>query len=85
MIDNPTAQATIGNIYDFVLIASERVREINRSRSADGTYGAVDMIAYKKLEKPHLQACREIVEGKVGLEYLKKVGRRIQKNRQSMR
>ena len=85
MIDNPTAQATIGNIYDFVLIASERIREINRARSEDGTYGNVDMTVYKKLEKPHLQACREIVEGKIGLEYLKKVGRRIKKNRYSMR
>jgi len=84
MIDNPGAQAAVGNIYEFVLIASERVREINRERSEDGTYlGGI--LQYKSLEKPHLKACREIVEGKVGREYLKKVARRIQKNRNSMR
>lgn len=84
MIDNPGAQAAVGNIYEFVLIASERVREINRERSEDGTYlGGI--LQYKSLEKPHLKATREIVEGKVGREYLKKVARRIQKNRNSMR
>ena len=84
MIDNPGAQAAVGNIYDFVLIASERVREINRDRAAAGTYLG-DVSQYKALEKPHLKACREIVEGKIGREYLKKVGRRIQKNRNTMR
>jgi DNA-directed RNA polymerase omega subunit len=84
MIDNPGAQAAVGNIYDFVLIASERVREINRERAEDGVY-KVDFSKYKTLEKPHLKACREIVEGKVGREYLKKVSRRIQGNRNSMR
>lgn len=84
MIDNPGAQAAVGNIYDFVLIASERVREINSERHQSGVY--LDGISrYKTLEKPHLKACREIVEGKVGREYLKKVSRRIQGNRNSMR
>ena len=84
MIDNPSAQAAVGNIYEFVLIASERVREINRERAEDGVYkGGISQ--YKTLEKPHLKACREIVEGKVGREYLKKVSRRIQGNRNSMR
>ncbi len=84
MIDNPGAQAAVGNIFDFVLIASERVREINLERHEDGVYKA-GISLYKSLEKPHLQACREIVEGKIGREYLKKVGRRIQKNRNTMR
>lgn len=84
MIDNPGAQAAVGNIYDFVLIASERVREINRERSNDGIYKG-DIKQYKSLEKPHLKACREIVEGKVGREYLKKISQRIQKNRNTMR
>jgi DNA-directed RNA polymerase subunit K/omega len=84
MIDNPGAQRAVGNIYEFVLIASERVREINRERANDGVYlGGINQ--YKSLEKPHLKACREIVEGKIGREYLKKVGRRIQKNRNNMR
>jgi DNA-directed RNA polymerase subunit K/omega len=84
MIDNPGAQLAVGNIYDFVLIASERVREINRERAENGTYLG-DVSKFKALEKPHLKACREIVEGKVGREYLKKIGQRIQKNRNTMR
>jgi len=80
MIDNPSAQLAVGNIYDFVLIASERVREINSERHQSGIYlDGIDR--YKTLEKPHLQAVREVVEGKVGLEYLKKVSRRIRRNR----
>jgi DNA-directed RNA polymerase subunit K/omega len=80
MIDNPSAQMAVGNIYDFVLIASERVREINSERHQSGIYlDGIDR--YKTLEKPHLQAAREVVEGKVGLEYLKKVSRRIRRNR----
>lgn len=84
MIDNQTAQKSVGSIFDFVLIACERVREINRERHDNGLYTA-SMEVYKTLEKPHAQACREIVEGKVGREYLKKIGQRIQKNRNSMR
>ena len=84
MIDNPGAQAAVGNIYDFVLIASERVREINRQRIENGSFlNGID--GYKKLTKPHLQARDEIVEGKVGREYLKKIGQRIRKNRNTMR
>jgi len=84
MIDNPGAQAAVGNIFDFVLIASERVREIHRDRRESGTYG-LETGSYQKLEKPHLQACREIVEGKIGREYLKKVSQRGQKTRNKMR
>ena len=83
MIDNPTAQATVGNIYEFVLIASERVREINRERDASGESG-LPTDQYKKLEKAHLKAVREIVEGKIGREYLKKINQRVRKNKNAM-
>ena len=84
MIDNQGAQAAVGNIFDFVLIASERIREINRERYNNGTYSA-DMDVYRHLEKPHQQAVREMVEGKVGREYLKKLGRKTQKSKHIMR
>lgn len=84
MIDNPTAQAAVENIYDFVLIASERIREINRERINDGSYsGGID--SYKNLEKPHQKACREIVSGEVGREYLKKIGERAHQNKSVFR
>ena len=84
MIDNPTARAAVGNIYEFVLIASERVREINKERSDSEVFlGGIDVV--KTLEIPHLMATREIIEGKVGREYLKKVSRRIRQNTNSIR
>ena len=84
MIDNPGAQAAVGNIYDFVLIASERVREINRERTEDGSF-LKGFDSYKKLTKPHLQALEDITTGKVGREYLKKISQRIRGNRKNMR
>lgn len=84
MIDNPGARAAVGNIYEFVLIASERVREINRQRFTDDTY-TLGFEEYKKLKKPHLQALDDIVSGKVGREYLKRVRDRSRGNKQKMR
>ena len=53
----------IGNRYDLVLIASVRARELKRG--------------YKPLidtnNKPIVTALNEIEQGKIGIEYLKKV------------
>jgi DNA-directed RNA polymerase subunit omega len=61
-----TSQAAvemIGNRYDLVLIASIRARELKRG--------------YKPLietnNKPIVSALYEIEQGKIGIEYLKKV------------
>jgi DNA-directed RNA polymerase subunit omega len=61
-----TSQAAvemIGNRYDLVLIASVRARELKRG--------------YKPLidtnNKPIVTALNEIEQGKIGIEYLKKV------------
>ena len=61
-----TSQAAvemIGNRYDLVLIASIRARELKRG--------------YKPLivtdNKPIVTALNEIEQGKIGIEYLKKV------------
>ena len=80
MIDNPTAQATIGNIFDYVLIASERFREINRARSASGQNG-LPSPEYAKLKKIHIQVAEEIESGFVGREYLKKISGRANRSR----
>jgi len=57
------AVAMIGNRYDLVLIASIRARELNSG--------------YKPLigtnNKPIVTALNEIEQGKIGIEYLKKV------------
>ena len=84
MIDNPTAQATVGNIFDYVLIASERIRELNRERSANGL-NALPTSEFKKLPKLHSQANTDIVEGRVGREYLKKISDRANRGRNKER
>lgn len=83
MIDNPTAQAKVGNIFDFVLIASERFREINRQRSTDGSNG-LPTPEYAKLKKIHTQVAEDIESGAVGREYLKRISDRAQRGRRDI-
>jgi DNA-directed RNA polymerase subunit omega len=61
-----TSQAAvemIGNRYDLVLIASIRARELKR-----GYKPLIDTV-----NKPIVTALNEIEQGKIGIEYLKKV------------
>lgn len=84
MIDNPSALATVGNIYEYVLIASERMREIYIHRKDTG----LDKLppgSRKNKELPHDQVAREILSGEVGLEYLKKIRNRERRNKHTMR
>ena len=53
----------IGNRYDLVLIASIRARELKR-----GYKPLIDTV-----NKPIVTALNEIEQGKIGIEYLKKV------------
>lgn len=65
-ITSQEAVEMVGSRFDLVLIASARVRELKR--------GAMPMT-----NRPSglvVTALREIEEGKVGREYLKKVGMR---------
>jgi len=58
-----TAVEMIGNRYDLVLIASIRARELKR--------GYKPLIATNN--KPIVTALNEIEQGKIGIEYLKKI------------
>jgi hypothetical protein len=84
MIDNPTAAAKVGNIFDYVLIASERFREINRQRSASGENG-LPTSEYKKLPKIHHVVAQDIESGLVGREYLKRISDRANRGRRKER
>jgi DNA-directed RNA polymerase subunit omega len=53
----------IGNRYDLVLIASIRARELKR-----GYKPLIDTV-----NKPIVTALNEIEQGKIGIEYLKKI------------
>ena len=62
-ISSEKAAIAVGNRYDLILIASARVRELHKGHKP-------------KLSTPYgksLTALREIEEGLVGREYLKKV------------
>jgi hypothetical protein len=84
MVDNQTAQAKCGSIFNYVLVASERVKEIHQQRRESGLSG-LPSSEYRNLEKIHTQVAREIEEGAVGLEYLKRIGDRNNRKRDKMR
>jgi DNA-directed RNA polymerase subunit omega len=62
-ITSEVASNNIGNRYEMVLIAAVRSRELKRG----------DARKVAKENKPLVTALREIEEGKIGREYLKKV------------
>jgi len=84
MVDNPTAQATCGSIFNYVLVASERTKEIHEQRKSSGL-SSLPTSEYRKLEKIHSQVAREINEGVIGLEYLKRISDRNSRQKDKMR
>lgn len=68
-ITSQKAAEMVVNRYDLVLIASARARELKRGHAAKVTCN----------NGPAVTALREIEEGLVGREYLKKVGFRYEK------
>jgi len=85
MTDNQTAQRSVGSIFNYVLIASERMKEICEERKNSGEAG-LSIEEYRRLELPHLKTAREIESGKVGVEYLEKIRERATgKSRRKMR
>lgn len=68
------AAERIINKFDLILIASERVREIEKQRRKE-LEGAAGQSRRKQLPL-HTEAFKDIAEGKVGQEYLLKVADR---------
>jgi DNA-directed RNA polymerase subunit omega len=64
-ITSQKAAEAIGNRYDLVLIASQRARELKR--------GAMPKLSTKTKNAPIVTALREIEEGLIGIDYLKRV------------
>jgi DNA-directed RNA polymerase subunit omega len=62
-ITSQKAAEAIGNRYDLVLIASQRARELKR--------GAMPKVASKNASI--VTALREIEEGHIGIDYLKRI------------
>lgn len=68
-ITSQKAAEMIGNKFDMILIAAARARELKRGHAPK----------VKCDNGPNVTALREIEEGHVGREYLKKVGMRFDK------
>jgi DNA-directed RNA polymerase omega subunit len=65
-LSNAEAVDAIGNRYDLVLIASIRARELKRGHLP---YVTTD-------NGPNVKALKEIEQGFIGRDYLRKVGQR---------
>jgi hypothetical protein len=84
MVDNPTAQQYAGSIFNFVLIASERYREVVRERYTNGQM-ALPPSEYIKLEKIHERVQKDFDAGLIDKdEYLKKIRDRSRKHRKDI-
>jgi len=62
-ITSEDAVAAVGNRFDLILIAAARTRELRK--------GARPLV--EKVSSPCITALREIEQGKVGRDYLKKL------------
>lgn len=63
-VDTEKCVSMIGNRFDMVIVAATRAREIKRRHLLAERIDHID---------PAVQALLEIQEGKIGIEYLKKV------------
>lgn len=70
------AAKNVGNRFDLVLVASERMREIHQQRREQEDAGDLDHAQRKHLPIPSAQAITDIEEKLVGVEYLNKIKRR---------
>lgn len=73
MNDYNKAAKMIGNRFDLVLVASERMREIHRERREAEEYGNLTVEQRRKETPPHQRTITNIEDGHVGKEYLDRI------------
>lgn len=81
MNDFEKAAKNIGNRFDLVLVASERMREIHRKRKEQEELGILQTEQRNKNITPPVQAILDIENKLVGREYLQKVKSREKRKR----
>lgn len=81
MNDFEKAAKNVGNRFDLVLIASERMREIHRKRREQEELGIQGWEARRKVTPPHQQTIGDIESGLVGREYLNRIKSRERRRR----
>lgn len=72
MNDYDKAAKKIGNRFDFVLVATERLRELRREQKNLEEAGFLDK-STKRKELLHSKAISDIENGVVGMEYLDRI------------
>lgn len=75
------AAKNIGNRFDMVLVASERMREIHRKRREQEDLGLITHDQRKKQSRPCEQAIYDIENKLVGREYLNRLQAKNRKKR----
>ena len=81
MNDFELAANNIGNRFDLVLVASERMREIYRTRNKQLETGTLTEASRRGLVPPCQQAVTDIEHKIVGIEYLDKIKSRTRKKK----
>ena len=80
MNDFEQARDNVGNRFDLVLIASERMREIFRKRLSE-MWSPESIEERQRSQPPCVQAIKEIEDGQIGREYLQKIKSRVRKKK----
>lgn len=81
MNDFEKAAKNIGNRFDFVLVASERMREIHRKRKEQEDLKIIDTKQRMWNIPPCVQAITDIENKLVGIEYLNRLKSRSRKRK----
>lgn len=81
MNDFDRATKNIGNRFDLVLVASERMRELHQQRRAQEQQAETTFASRRNQLVPAYQAFQEIEQGLVGREYLTKIKDRSRRRR----
>ena len=81
MNDFEKAAKNIGNRFDLVLVASERMREIHRKRKEQEDLKIIDTKQRMVKTPPCVQAISDIENKLVGVEYLERIRTRGRKKK----
>lgn len=76
MNDFDKAVSNVGNRFDMVLIASERMREIHKQRKDKEDKGLLSLSQRRSSTPPCVQAISDIETKIVGREYLERIRNR---------
>lgn len=79
MNDFDAANKKIGNRFDLVLVASERMRELHKQRRDKEELGNLTVEQRRKEIPPHWQAINDVETGLVDRTYLEKLKSRGRK------